>query len=480
MRKLIVLIGVSLLLASAQAFAGAHIIIRNTNTAGVGFNDTTPVAPLPGNAGTTIGQQRLIVFQRAAAIWGSLLESKVDIVVDASFANLDCSANSAILGQAYANGFKRNFENAPLQNVFYPIALANAIAGKDLVNGTKPLSDPTSQAQIVAQFSSAIDLPSCQNGSLAWYYGLDGNHGAKEDFLVVLLHELGHGLGFAGLTSGTTGAYLSSPALPSVFEQHMFDSTAGLHWSQMTNAQRLASSTNDQKVVWDGALTTAAALTFLGGTPTLRIGSPASLAKSYQINTAGFGPKITVAGVNGTVAATQPLDGCAAITNGGSISGRIALIDRGSCNFTVKVKNAQLAGATAVIIADNVASSIPPLGGSDDTITIPTIGVSQADGAAIRAALASNVTALIFADSSLLAGADTSGHPKLYVPTTFAEGSSMYHFDVSASPNLLMEPNVSSDLPSNAVDLTLEQLADIGWTLAKPTPTGRLAGRRGH
>jgi hypothetical protein len=480
MRKLNVLLATSLFLASVQVFAGTHIIIRNKDVAGVGFNDTSPVAPLPGNPGTTIGQQRLIVFQRAAAIWGSLLESKVDILVDASFASLDCTANSATLGEANAKTFSKNFSNAPLQNVWYPIALANAIAGKDLVNATKPLSDPTSQAQIEAQFNSQLDSPSCQGGSLAWYYGLDGNHGTKEDLLVVLLHELGHGLGFIGVVNGTTGGLFGTPALPSVFEQHMFDSTAGLHWSQMTNAQRLASATNDQKVVWDGTATTAAALTFLGGTPTLRISSPASLNKTYQINTAGFGPKVTVAGVNGTVAATQPLDGCAAITNGGSISGRIALIDRGSCNFTVKVKNAQLAGASAVIIADNAATSIPPLGGSDDTITIPTIGVSQADGAAIRAALASNVTALIFADSSLLAGADTSGHPKLYVPTTYTEGSSIYHFDVSASPNLLMEPNISSDLPSNAVDLTLEQMADIGWTLAKPTPTGRMAGRRGH
>ena len=477
MRKLTVLIAASLLLASAQAFAGARIVIRNTNAAGVGFNDTTPVAPLPGNSGTTIGQQRLIVFQRAAAIWGSLLDSKVDILVDASFANLDCSATSAILGQASASTILRNFDGAPQQNVWYPVALADAISGKDLLNPTKPITDPTSKAHIQAQFSSTIDLPSCQGGSLAWYYGLDGNHGAKEDFLVVLLHELGHGLGFIGVTNGTTGAMSSN--FPSVFEQHMLDTTVGLHWNQMTNAQRVTSATNDQKVVWDGTSTTAAALTFLGGTPTLRITSPASLAKPYQINTAGFGPKVTVAGVNGTVAATQPLDGCAAITNGGSISGRIALIDRGTCNFTVKVKNAQLAGATAVIIADN-AAGIPPLGGSDDTISIPTIGISQADGAAIRAALGSNVTVLIFADSSLLAGADTSGHPKLYVPTTFADGSSMYHFDVSASPNLLMEPNISSDLPSNAVDLTLNEMIDIGWTKAAQTPAGRLAGRRGH
>jgi hypothetical protein len=478
MRKLNLLFAASLLLVSAQAFAGARIVIRNTNAAGVGFNDTTPVAVLPGNSGTTIGQQRLIVFQRAAAIWGSLLDSKVDILVDASFANLDCGTTSAVLGQASASTIFRNFDGAPQQNVWYPAALADAIAGKDLVNPTKPITDPTSKAHISAQFSSSVDLPTCLSGSLAWYYGLDGNHGAKEDFLVVLLHELGHGLGFIGVTNGFTGAMSSN--FPSVFEQHMLDTTTGLHWSQMTNVQRLTSLTNDQKVVWDGASATAAALTFLGGTPTLRISAPASLVKPYTINTAGFGPKITVAGVNGTVAATQPLDGCTAITNASAISGRIALIDRGTCNFTVKVKNAQLAGATAVIIADNVVSSIPPLGGTDDTISIPTIGVSQADGAAIRAALGSNVTALIFADSSLLAGADTSGHPKLYVPATFAEGSSMYHWDVSASPNLLMEPNISSDLPSNAVDLTINELIDIGWTQTKPTPNGRMAGRRGH
>jgi hypothetical protein len=463
-------IGSLLLMAATSAFAGAHIIIRNTNAAGVGFNDPTPVAVVPGNPGTTIGQQRLNVFQRAADIWGTLLESKVDILVDASFASLECSSTSGVLGQAKAIRIEGNFEKAPQQNVWYPVALANSIAGKDL--------EPTF-SDIVATFNSQLDTPACLGG-VGWYYGLDGNHGAKEDLLVVLLHELGHGLGFAGVTRGTDGVLNTTPPLPSVFEQHMLDNTSALHWSQMTNAQRVASSINDQKVVWDGTSTTAAALKFLGGTPTLRISAPASLVKPYQINTAGFGPRLTTGGINGTIAATVPVDGCTAITNAVAVSGRIALIDRGTCNFTVKVKNAQLAGATAVIIADNAPASIPPLGGDDATISIPTIGVSQADGAAIRAALGSNVTALLFSDASLLAGADTGGHPKLYMPLTFADGSSMYHFDVSASPNLLMEPNISSDLPSNAVDLTLNEMIDIGWTKATPTPNGRMAGRRGH
>jgi len=467
-----VLITALLLSLGTSAFAGAHLIIHNTNAPGVGFNDTTAAAPVGGNPGTTLGQQRLNVFQRAADIWGGLIDSNVDILVDASFSNLDCSTTSAILGQASATKIFRNFNNAPQRDVWYPVALANAIAGRDLNSG---------EAQIQAQFNSQIDLSSCLGG-VGWYYGFDGNHGTREDLIVVLLHELGHGLGFAGVTDGTTGVMQSN--FPSVFEQHMLDTISGTHWSQMTNAQRIASSTHDQGVVFDGASATAAAQKFLGGTPTLRISSPASLVRPFQINTASFGPPLTVGGVNGTVAAAVPNDGCTAITNPGAISGRIALIDRGgtptACNFTVKVKNAQLAGATAVIIADNAATGIPPLGGDDSTITIPTVGVSKSDGAAIRALLSSNVTALIFADGALLAGADLAGHPKLYVPTAFVGGSSMYHFDISATPNLLMEPNISSDLPPAGVDITINELIDMGWKQSTQTQGGRFSGRRGH
>jgi hypothetical protein len=457
-----------LCLATTSAFANAHLLIRNTNAAGVGFNDPTPVTPVGGNPGTTIGQQRLNVFQRAADIWGSLLDSNVDIPVDASFTSLTCSSTSGVLGQAFATKVVRNFTNAPQQNVWYPMALASALAGQDLNSGA---------AHIHAEFNSQLDLPTCLGGE-GWYYGFDSNHGTKEDLLVVLLHELGHGLGFAGVTNGTTGAM--STNFPSVFEQHMFDNTVGLHWNQMTNLQRVTSATNDRQVVWDGTSATTAALKYLGGTPTFRISSPAAVAKSYTINTAAFGPKLTVAGLNGTIAAALPADGCTAITNGSAIVGRIALIDRGTCTFVVKVKNAQLAGATAVIIADNAPASIPPLGGDDSTITIPTIGVSQTDGAAIRAALTLPVVAQLFADTTILAGADTAGHPKLYVPTSLVDGSSMYHYDTSALPNLLMEPNISSDLSSNSVDLTLNELIDIGWKLAPTGQTGRFPGRRGH
>jgi hypothetical protein len=466
MRKLVV--SVVLFLAATSALANARLIIQNTNAAGVGFNDATAVTPIGGNPGTTLGQQRLNVFQRAADIWGALIDSKIDIRVDASFASLDCTNTSAVLGQANTTRIVRNFDNAPQQDVWYPIALANAIAGKDLLEGS---------AHIRAQFNSQLDSLSCIGGR-GWYYGFDSNHGAQEDLLVVLLHELGHGLGFVGVTNGTTGAMNSN--FPSVFEQHMFDATAGIHWSQMTDAQRLTSSTNDQKVVWDGDSTTAAALKYLDKKPSMNILAPASLAKGYSISAASFGPRLTVAGLNGTVAAATPADGCTAITNGGAITGRIALIDRGTCGLTIKIKNAQAAGAIAAIVANNAPGGFGPFDGTDSTITIPSVGIAQADGAAIRAALSSNVSALLFLDPAIVAGADGSGHPRLYAPPIFASGSSMYHFDTSASPNLLMEPNISSDLPADGVDLTLNELFDIGWQPATKGQTGRFAGRRGH
>ncbi|MEA2164064.1 MAG: hypothetical protein QOK37_2191 [Thermoanaerobaculia bacterium] len=455
-------------LAATSLFANARFIIQNSDAAGAGFNDATAAAPVGGNPGTTLGQQRLNVFQRAADIWGALIDSRVDIRVDASFASLDCTSTSAVLGSAGATKIVRNFDNAPQQDVWYPIALANAIAGKDLSEGS---------AHIRAKFNSQIDLPICLGGR-GWYYGFDGKHGGQEDLLVVLLHELGHGLGFAGITNGTTG--IMNGNFPGVFEQHMLDATTGIHWSQMTDAQRLASSINDQKVVWDGASTTAAALKFLDPKPSMNILAPATLAKSYPISAASFGPHLTVAGLNGTVAATTPADGCAAITNGAAITGRIALIDRGTCGLTIKTKNAQLAGAIAVIVANNGPGGFGPFDGADATITIPSVGITQADGAAIRAALASNVSALLFLDAATVAGADGSGHPRLYVPAVYTAGSSMYHFDTSASPNLLMEPNISSDLPADSVDLTLNELFDIGWKPATKGQTGRFSGRRGH
>ena len=87
------------LIASSTAFGSATIVIENGDPVGVGFNDTTPVAPVGGNSGTTLGQQRLNAFQFAASIWGATLTSGPTITIHATWEALSgCTASAGPLG----------------------------------------------------------------------------------------------------------------------------------------------------------------------------------------------------------------------------------------------------------------------------------------------------------------------------------------------------------------------------------------------
>jgi hypothetical protein len=128
----------------------------------------------------------------------------------------------------------------------------------------------------------------------------------------------------------------------------------------------------------------------------------------------------------------------------------------------VKALAAQNAGAIAVVIANNTPNPLVP-GGVDPTVVIPVVGVSLADGNALKAALLGGpVNVTLGQDFTLLAGADASNRVKLYAPNPLVSGSSTSHWDVSAFPNLLMEPAINGNL-SSSVDLTLNQMIDMGW-----------------
>jgi hypothetical protein len=157
------------------------------------------------------------------------------------------------------------------------------------------------------------------------------------------------------------------------------------------------------------------------------------------------------------------------------VNGKIALVDRGTCNFTVKVKNCQDAGAIGVVVVDNAAGSPPPpMGGLDDTLTIPAVRVTKDDGARLKAILAdSSMTVTIGLNSTVRAGADRDGRVLLYTPDPYESGSSVSHWDTIATPNLLMEPTISADLKhevSPPADLSLQLLKDLGWNPPPPDP----------
>ena len=82
---------------------------------------------------------------------------------------------------------------------------------------------------------------------------------------------------------------------------------------------------------------------------------------SYDAVSMGFGPGLSTTGLTGPLASyndgVAPTgDACQAMARG-SLAGTIAIVDRGACNFDLKVKNAQTAGAIGVIIANNVAGT---------------------------------------------------------------------------------------------------------------------------
>ena len=94
------------------ASQAATINITSRDPAGMGFNDTTPVAPVGGNPGTTLGAQRLNVYKYVAGIWEKNLQSNVTINVSAGWEPLTCTASSATLGSAGAWNIWHDFPNA--------------------------------------------------------------------------------------------------------------------------------------------------------------------------------------------------------------------------------------------------------------------------------------------------------------------------------------------------------------------------------
>ncbi|WP_120273420.1 T9SS type A sorting domain-containing protein [Mangrovibacterium diazotrophicum] len=148
-------------------------------------------------------------FAYAVDIWEGLINSPVTINILARWTPLE----SGVLGSCAPTDYLENFDGAPLKNYYYPIALAEKLAGKELNNSY--------EYEISAQFNSSNE---------SWYFGTDGNTpSTKYDFVSVVLHEIAHGLGFTGLcyesTSGnqTVGGYGWIEDHPGIFDDYMIN-----------------------------------------------------------------------------------------------------------------------------------------------------------------------------------------------------------------------------------------------------------------
>ena len=133
--------------------------------------------------------------QLAVDIWSRNFSSKVPINIEVRW---ESKSDNSILGSARPGRFFNNFPGAPDSNLWYPSALANSLAGRDL--------DPN-QKEIFLSI----------NSNPLWYTGVDGNPNSKEyDLTSVVLHEIAHGLGFLSNAEydsslGTGTGYMFQP-----------------------------------------------------------------------------------------------------------------------------------------------------------------------------------------------------------------------------------------------------------------------------
>ncbi len=160
--------------------------------------------------------------------------------------------------------------------------------------------------------------------------------------------------------------------------------------------------------------------------PTFSITAPASIAGTFPVGTADFGP---TAQFNGTVALVSPMTGpgnqaCTPAAVTANVTGKVALITRGACTFVEKVRSAQSKGAIAVII-QNCDPELDPTGctganpgeavigmagnGLGGDITIPVVLVANSTGErlASTAGVTVNASAGVNRDSDLDAGVIT-------------------------------------------------------------------------
>lgn len=452
---------------------GVGFEIFDLDPPGTGFTDPRPFGGAPGNPAATLGEARVNLFEAVLGAWGTALASEAPVDVLVTWRPLPCQPGfgAVLAGAAPLFVVATETEGVlPFTDTWYPVALAEALVGEEV-------SDPPQEGggDIVVVLNSALD-DECLGEGTGLYYGLDGAPPpTRIDVAPVVLHELGHGLGFTSFVDETTGEELEG--MPGIFDRFVFDEDRGLPWTDLTDRERLFSAVNFRDVTWSGPAANAAADGFLDfGAPELEITAPAAIAGSYEIGTAIFGPPVPDGGLAGEIvcmvdapelppvpavgaasedglAERTTLNGCAPAENAARLAGRIALVDRGECTFVDKVRNAQAAGAIAVVIANRSGDSTLTLGGPESPdVTIPAVSVGASDGNRLREAACPRAAALlhdrfevtVLWKRTLRSGIEQEGNGKA-VP--IAPNTAWFYFARPDNPQLLVKIVNACGLP---------------------------------
>ena len=171
-----------------------------------------------------------VQVQAAVDVWAANFESKVPIHIEATWGR---SSSYSILGSARPGNYFANFTGAPDPSLWYPSALANALAGRDL-DGDSP--------EMVITVNSLAD----------WYRG--GGTGPSKteyDLQSVMLHEMAHGLGFLSNNSYDDFFGYGSMDQPTPFDAFV-QTGDGRRLSDLPSPSLELGEALTSKLVWSG------------------------------------------------------------------------------------------------------------------------------------------------------------------------------------------------------------------------------------
>ena len=173
---------------------------------------------------------------------------------------------------------------------------------------------------------------------------------------------------------------------------------------------------------------------------------PSGLAGSYNFTYATtWGADMTTVALTAEAAfavdgsATQDSLACGNIVNRSEIDGKIAVVYRGDCNFSLKAKNVQDSGAVAVVIINNIPGAPVAMGAGTNSagVTIPVVMISDADGALLRDAIIAGEVELFLGNNTGLYSSNVGAYKadvalanSFAIPAQFAETSTDFNVPV--------------------------------------------------